>query len=108
MTLRADGRLVLICRAGVQHRVIRDQLDVPGLEGHVEPERRIEFDSDVVHPDFASFRDRVVLADAARAAAFAGLEAQLRERFERAGTRTPDGARRFRQPMRVDVLRRPG
>jgi SAM-dependent methyltransferase len=74
----------------------------------LEPERRIEFDSDVVHPDFASFRDRVVLADAARAAAFAGLEAQLRERFERAGTRTPGGARRFRQPMRVDVLRRPG
>src|SRR3954465_8278131 len=51
----------------------------------LEPERRIEFDTDVVHPDFASFRDRVVLADPARAAAFGPLEARLRERFERTG-----------------------
>jgi SAM-dependent methyltransferase len=69
-------------------------------------EREIRYDNDVVHPDFASFRDRVVLADAARAEAFAGLEAKLRERFERTAERDDDGRFRFRQPMRVDVLRR--
>jgi SAM-dependent methyltransferase len=71
-------------------------------------ERELRFDSDVVHPDFASFRDRVVLADAARAAAFAGLEATLRERFDATAERTEDGGFRFRQSMRVDVLRRAG
>src|SRR3954454_25213946 len=69
-------------------------------------EQTIEFDNDVVHRDFASFRDRVVLADAERASAFAGLEAQLRERFEATAERTADGGYRSRQPMRVDVLRR--
>jgi SAM-dependent methyltransferase len=71
-------------------------------------ERTIDFDNDVVHPDFASFRDRVVLADAARAEAFDRLEPELRERFETTAERTGDGGFRFRQPMRVDVLRRGG
>jgi SAM-dependent methyltransferase len=68
-------------------------------------EHRITFASDVVHPDFASFRDRVVLADAERAEAFTGREAELRERFEASAERTDEGFR-FRQPMRVDLLRR--
>ena len=68
-------------------------------------EREVRFDSEVVHAGFDGFRDRVVLADAERAAAFAGLEDELRARFERAAERVPDGYR-FRQPMRVDVLRR--
>jgi SAM-dependent methyltransferase len=71
-------------------------------------EQTIEFDNAVVHPEFASFRDRVVLADAARAEAFSGLEAELRERFEHTAERTADGRYRFGQPMRVDVLRRDG
>lgn len=69
-------------------------------------EQTIEFESDVVHPDFASFRDRVVLADAARAAAFEGIGDELRARFEASADRTADGAFRFRHPMRVAVLRR--
>jgi SAM-dependent methyltransferase len=73
----------------------------------LDHERTVEFDNDVVHPDFASFRDRVVLADAARAEAFAGLEDELRERFETTAERTAD-AFSFRQPMRVDLLRRAG
>ena len=71
-------------------------------------ERTIDFENDFVHADFASFRDRVVLADADRAAAFGQLEAELRERFAAAAERTADGGYRFRQPMRVDVLRRAG
>lgn len=70
-------------------------------------EHRITFANDVVHPDFASFRDRVVLADAERGEAFEGLEAELRERFEASGERTAEGFR-FPQPMRVDLLRRAG
>jgi SAM-dependent methyltransferase len=68
-------------------------------------EREVRFQNDVVHPDFESFRDRVLLADAARAAAFAPLEAELRERFEATAERDARGFH-FRQPMRVDVLRR--
>jgi SAM-dependent methyltransferase len=71
----------------------------------LEHEREIRFDTDVVHEEFGSFRDRVVLADAGRAAAFSGMEPELRERFEHSAERTGDGFR-FRQPMRVDVLRR--
>ena len=69
-------------------------------------ERELRFDTEVEHPDFASFRDRVVLADADRARALSGIEDELRERFEQAAERGPDGTFRFRQPMRVDVLRR--
>ena len=76
------------------------------VEHGLAHERTIEFDSDVVHPDFASFRDRVVLADAQRTAAFERLGDQLRARFEATAERTDDGGFRFRQPMRVDVLRR--
>jgi SAM-dependent methyltransferase len=70
-------------------------------------EREVRFDTDVVHAGFDGFRDRVVLADPGRAAAFAGMEDELRERFERAAERVPDGYR-FVQPMRVDLLRRTG
>jgi SAM-dependent methyltransferase len=69
-------------------------------------ERELRFDSEVVHPDFASFRDRVVLADAERAKALSGIEDELRARFEATAERGDDGTFRFRQPMRVDVLRR--
>jgi SAM-dependent methyltransferase len=68
-------------------------------------EREVRFDNDVVHPDFASFRDRVVLADAARAEAFGPIEAELRARFEATAARD-EGGFHFHQPMRVDVLRR--
>jgi SAM-dependent methyltransferase len=68
-------------------------------------EREVRFDNAVVHADFESFRDRVVLADAARAAAFAPIEAELRARFEATAERD-DGGFRFLQPMRVDLLRR--
>src|SRR3954454_10664317 len=71
-------------------------------------ERTIEFDNEVVHPDFTSFRDRVVLADAERTVAFQALGEELRERFEHTAERTGDGGYRFVQPMRVDVLRRDG
>jgi SAM-dependent methyltransferase len=77
-----------------------------GSQG-LEHEREIRFDTDVVHAGFDAFRDRVVLADAARAAAFEAQQDDLRERFERAAERVADGYR-FVQPMRVDVLRRAG
>jgi SAM-dependent methyltransferase len=72
----------------------------------LQHEREERFDSDVVHPDFASFRDRVVLADEARTAVFAEVEDELRAQFEATAERTEDGGYRFRHPMRVDVLRR--
>jgi SAM-dependent methyltransferase len=76
--------------------------------GHgLEHEREIRFDTDVVHAGFDGFRDRVVLADAGRAAAFAGMEDELRERFARAAERVADGYR-FVQPMRADLLRLAG
>jgi SAM-dependent methyltransferase len=84
----------------------QDALGRAGRHG-LRREREVVFSNDVVHPDFASFRDRVVLADADRAEAFAGLEDDLRARFEQTAEPDADGYR-FRQPMRVDVLRREG
>jgi SAM-dependent methyltransferase len=69
-------------------------------------EREERFESEVVHPDFESFRDRIVLADAERAERFAPIEDDLRARFEASGERTDDGQFHFLHPMRVDVLRR--
>lgn len=69
-------------------------------------ERELRFDSEVEHRDVASFLDRVVLADAERARALSGIEDDLRTRFEATAERGADGTFRFRQPMRVDVLRR--
>lgn len=85
----------------------QDALGRAGRHG-LRHEREVVFDNDVVHPDFASFRDRVVLADAARADAFTGLEDEVRARFERTAERDEAGGFRFRQPMRVDILRREG
>lgn len=74
-------------------------------EHGLEHEREIRFDTDVVHDGFESFRDRVVLADGARAETFAGMQRELRERFEDGAERVAGGFR-FTQPMRVDVLLR--
>jgi SAM-dependent methyltransferase len=87
--------------------VAQEALGRAGRHG-LRHEREVVFDNDVVHPDFASFRDRVVLADAGRAEAFEGLEDDLRARFERTAEPDDGGGFRFRQPMRVDVLRRAG
>ena len=73
--------------------------------GLVVHERELRFDAPVLHAGFDAFRDRVLLADATRAAAFAGLEHELRERFQRTAEPHERGVR-FRQPMRVDLLRR--
>ena len=74
--------------------------------GRLEHEREVGFDAAVRVAGFEDLRDRVVLVDPARAERFAAAEAQLRERF--AATGEPDGDRVcFRQPTRVDLLRRP-
>jgi SAM-dependent methyltransferase len=73
--------------------------------GGLAHDREIVFDAPITHAGFADFRDRVVLADAQRTAAFARLEDAVRARFDVMAERV-DGRFRFRQPMRVDVLRR--
>lgn len=65
--------------------------------------REVRFDAAVVHASFEAFRDRVLLADAARAADFPAHEIELRERF--ASLAGVLGARfEFSQPTRVDLL----
>jgi len=65
--------------------------------------REVRFDARVVHAGFDDFRDRVVLADAARAARFPEHEMQLRSRFASlAGV--SDAGFEFRQPTRVNLL----
>jgi SAM-dependent methyltransferase len=95
-------------------RLIDDETDVraqaqQALAGAaaygLDHEQRLEYDALVRHPGFDSFRDRVVLADAHRCARFADVEPALRERFDQAGEPL-QGAFGFRQPMRVDILRR--
>lgn len=65
--------------------------------------REVRFDARVVHADFDDFRDRVVLADASRAARFPVHETKMRERFASlAGV--SDAGSEFRQPTRVNLL----
>jgi SAM-dependent methyltransferase len=68
-------------------------------------EQAMRFDAPVVHDRFDTFVDRAVLADAARAQALSGMEDTLRERFAALAEPHEDGWF-FRQPMRVDMLRR--
>jgi ubiquinone/menaquinone biosynthesis C-methylase UbiE len=107
----AEGAYFELVRAVDDETEVRAaaQAAIRRAAGHgLAHEQTIEFVSEVVHPDFASFRDRVVLADAERTAAFEEIGDDLRERFEASAERDDDGGYRFRHPMRVDVLRRDG
>ncbi|MEA2287190.1 MAG: hypothetical protein QOJ21_3233 [Solirubrobacteraceae bacterium] len=70
-------------------------------------EQAVRFDAPVVHDRFDTFVDHAVLADAARAQTISGMEDTLRERFAALAEPHEDGWF-FRQPMRVDMLRRMG
>lgn len=65
--------------------------------------REVRFDAAVLHAGFEDFRDRVVLADAGRAAGFPAHEPQLRERFASLAGLSGAGFE-FRQPTRVNLL----
>jgi SAM-dependent methyltransferase len=107
----AEGAYFELVRAVDDETEVRAaaQAAIRRATGHgLAHEQTIEFVSEVVHPDFASFRDRVVLADAERTAAFEEIGDDLRERFEASAERDDGGGYRFRHPMRVDVLRRDG
>src|SRR3954470_698714 len=105
----AEGAYFDLLRAVDDETAVRAaaQAAIGRAAGHrLAHEQTIEFDNDVVHRDFASFRDRVVLADAERTAAFEDVGEELQQRFEATAERTADGGYAFRHPMRVDVLRR--
>lgn len=70
-------------------------------------EREERFDAEVHYGSFDAFRDRIVLADAARAVFFAAHEDDLRARFAAAVEPGANGSIRLRQPMKVDLLRHP-
>ena len=70
-------------------------------------ERELRFDAPIVHADFEAFVDHAVLADAARAQEFPGIEDAMRERFLELAEPHEKGSF-FRQPMRVDILRPAG
>jgi hypothetical protein len=65
-----------------------------------------EYEAPVRHRDFASFRDRVLLVDDRRRAAFAARGGEVEERFRTAGREGPRGWE-FLSPTRVTLLRRP-
>jgi SAM-dependent methyltransferase len=65
--------------------------------------KQLEYEARVHHRDFDAFRDRVVLVDPRRAAAFAARAREIEERFHRAAQRDPDGWL-FLQPTRVALL----
>jgi SAM-dependent methyltransferase len=81
------------------HRALRE---APGLEMAEE----FTYDAEVRRKDFESLRERHILIDPRRAAIFDEKEAELRALFDELGERRDDGYTYFRQPMRVNVLRR--
>jgi SAM-dependent methyltransferase len=71
----------------------------------LEAQEEVEYDTPVVHAGLAAFRERVLLADPGRAAAFDTRRAELEDGFAAAGEPDPEGVL-FRQPTRVTLLRR--
>jgi SAM-dependent methyltransferase len=68
---------------------------------------QVTFDAPITHHHYGEFRERLLLQGGeARAAHAAEHDAALHAAFEAAGEPGPEG-RRFRHPMRVDVLARP-
>jgi SAM-dependent methyltransferase len=95
-------------------RMVDDEAAVRAAAQRVlaEPQRaglraagELEYDAPVRHRDFAAFRDRVLLADARRTAAFARRASELEERFRTEGDSGPNGWC-FQAPTRVTLLRR--
>jgi SAM-dependent methyltransferase len=68
-------------------------------------ERTVEYEITIQIADFAELRDRVVAVDPERGAAFDALSGELLVAAQTLGEAAGEGWR-FRQPMRVDVLRR--
>jgi SAM-dependent methyltransferase len=115
--LRATGRLYVqeplaqgpyfeVCRP------IEDETDVRAAAyaalrraADLRMEREIAFDAPVRFESFEAFRSRQVLSNPARAATFARREAELRAIFEATAGVADDGAYRFLQPTRVNLLR---
>ncbi|SEH40658.1 class I SAM-dependent methyltransferase [Magnetospirillum fulvum] len=67
----------------------------------------IRYCHEVAMDSFASFRARVISANADREARFDVLDAEMRALFAANATPGPDGTFRFEQPMRVNLLRKP-
>lgn len=63
------------------------------------------YDSEIVEPTWDAARARFLAADPNRAGALAAIEPELARRFAALG-RPVEGGRAFRQPMRLNLLRR--
>lgn len=63
-----------------------------------------------IHPlvtrDYEAFRERIISANAEREAKFAELDGDMRQRFARLATPSPEGGFGFEQPMRINLLRK--
>jgi SAM-dependent methyltransferase len=66
--------------------------------------KQLEYEARVRHRDFDAFKDRVVLVDRRRAAAFGARASEIEERFYGAAQRDRDGWL-FLQPTRVALLK---
>ena len=60
----------------------------------------------MVLPDYESFREKIISANADREAKFASLDQEMRERFARLAKPAEGGGFAFDQPMRVNLLRK--
>ncbi len=64
-----------------------------------------EYEVEGRYADLGAFRDRIVGAEPERAPVFEARRPELARAFARLGEATEDGGRRFRQPMRAEMLR---
>lgn len=85
------------------YRAVRDAIGTGRFREIVET----EYDAPVKHPDFETFRQRIIDVDPARATAVAALEDALRTGFADAAEPVDDGFV-FWQPSRVNLLRSGG
>lgn len=107
----AEGPFYALCRPVDDEAEVRAKAQAALKDTHrhgLTVERDEIYRHVVRMPDFATFRDRLVSANAERDAIFARLEPQLRAAFERLAGRDDGGAFTFDQPGHMTLLRRAG
>jgi hypothetical protein len=105
----AEGAFYELCRPVDDEAEVR-RLAQQALHGAADLGLAVELEEVYCHPlrmaDFATFRDRLTSANAERDAAFARLDTELRDAFDRLATHDADGTFTFDQTARMTLLRR--
>lgn len=105
----AEGPFFELCRPVDDETVVRaralEAIRAAGRFGLIA-ERELTYLHTIIHPDYDSFRERILSANQEREPILARLDADLRAAFQRLATPTATMGHAFDQPTRVNLLRK--